>query len=194
VPLQLPRPRLKPLARNRALKPRRDRGPRHAAPRPQTPLPRAPGARAVLGQLAACSPARPVLRTVASAARRARGVVRSQACGRGARSRGARPAARLAAGVPMPWHDVRAARARPVPRRNSRPMRPHRRGLRGGRQCSPGMAACVPTRRAPSATACATLRSMSRRIGNRRRAGRRAPINIIAPKACMRRTCLTRPR
>jgi hypothetical protein len=104
---------------------------------------------------------------------------------------GARPAARLAAGVPMPRHDVRAARARSVPRRSPRPVRPRRRGLRGGRQRSPGVAACVPTQRAPGVTTCATLRSMSQRSDNHRRAGRRAPINIIAPKACMRRTCLT---
>jgi hypothetical protein len=58
VPLQLPRPRLKLLARNRTLKPQCDRGPRHAAPRPLTPLPHAPGARAVLGRRGPRRPAR----------------------------------------------------------------------------------------------------------------------------------------
>jgi hypothetical protein len=108
-------------------------------------------------------PARPVLRIAASAARRARGVVRNQARGCGTRNRGPRPAARLATGVPMPRHDVRVARARPVPRRSSRTVRPRRRSLRGGRQRSPDVAACVPTRCAPGATACVTLCSMSRR-------------------------------
>jgi hypothetical protein len=71
------------------------------------------------------------------------------------------------AGVPVPRHDVRAAKARPVPRRSSRPVRPRRRDMHSGRQRSPDVAVCVPTRCAPGAAACTTLRSMPRR-GSRR--------------------------
>jgi hypothetical protein len=102
APLQLPRPRLKPLARNRALKPRCDRGPRHAAPRPLTPLPCAPGAHAVLGRRGP-RPWRPRRGQLAAAC--ATRSTHSGQCGSPCSRRGSQPGARL-------WHSQPGASAR----------------------------------------------------------------------------------
>jgi hypothetical protein len=101
--------------------------------------------------------------------------------------RSARPVWHVACSPSVTHHGARCPRRGPAwcagcPARPAVGVLVPRHGLRGGRQRSPGVAVCVPTRRAPArlpARPCAACPgsafAWSRRSSKRRRAGRHAP-------------------